>query len=85
MGEDERNEIDRLIKENGVVREQVEDSDSAFIISMIVYLLLPIALFIFLWMMFRRTRDQLMGGGFLSGFSKSTAQRYELNKKARDV
>ncbi len=40
-------------------------------------ILLPILLLVFLWTMFRRTRDQLMGGGFLSGFSKSTARRYE--------
>lgn len=39
---------------------------------------LPIALLIVVWLMFRRTRDQLMGGGgFLSSFSRSTAKRYE--------
>lgn len=39
---------------------------------------LPVVLFIVVWMMFRRTRDQLMGGGgFLSSFSRSTAKRYE--------
>ncbi len=39
---------------------------------------LPIAVIIFAWFMFRRTRDQLMGGsGFLSSFSRSTAKRYE--------
>ncbi len=40
-------------------------------------IVLPIVLLLFFWNMFRRTRDQLMGGGFLSGFSKSPAQRYE--------
>ncbi|MFK7735678.1 MAG: ATP-dependent zinc metalloprotease FtsH [Pirellulaceae bacterium] len=39
---------------------------------------LPIALMIAVWLMFRRTRDQIMGGGgFLSSFSRSTAKRYE--------
>lgn len=39
---------------------------------------LPIALMIVVWLMFRRTRDQLMGGGgFLSSFSRSTAKRFE--------
>ncbi len=39
---------------------------------------LPIALMVVVWMMFRRTRDQIMGGGgFLSSFSRSTAKRYE--------
>ena len=43
---------------------------------------LPILLMIGVWMMFRRTRDQLMGGGgFLSSFSRSTAKRYEPNDK----
>ena len=39
---------------------------------------LPIALMVVVWLMFRRTRDQIMGGGgFLSSFSRSTAKRYE--------
>ncbi len=47
---------------------------------MMLFLLigLPIALMVVVWMMFRRTRDQIMGGGgFLSSFSRSTAKRYE--------
>lgn len=43
---------------------------------------LPIILMIVVWMMFRRTRDQIMGGnGFLSSFSRSTAKRYEPNEQ----
>ncbi len=43
---------------------------------------LPIVLIIAVWMMFRRTRDQLMGGGgFLSSFSRSTAKRFEPSEK----
>ncbi|WP_231691269.1 ATP-dependent zinc metalloprotease FtsH [Aureliella helgolandensis] len=42
----------------------------------------PIILLIVVWMMFRRTRDQIMGGGgFLSSFSRSTAKRYEPSDK----
>ncbi len=41
---------------------------------------LPIAVLVVAWLMFRRTRDQIMGGGgFLSSFSRSTAKRYEPN------
>ncbi len=40
-------------------------------------LLVPLALFAFFWFSYRRTRDQMMGGGFLMGFSKSPAKRYE--------
>jgi cell division protease FtsH len=48
----------------------------------LIAILLPVALFIYLWFSFRRTRDQIMGGGFLSGFSKSPAKRYEASQQA---
>jgi cell division protease FtsH len=38
---------------------------------------MTVALIAGLWFMFRRTRDQMLGGGLLSGFSKSPARRYE--------
>ena len=46
----------------------------------ILYLIavfLPLGLLLFFWISYRRSRDQFMGGGFLSGFSKSPAKRYE--------
>ena len=42
---------------------------------------LPLLVFLYLWSSFRRTRDQIMGGGFLSGFSKSPAKRFEATDK----
>jgi cell division protease FtsH len=33
------------------------------------------------WFMLRRTRDQVMGGGILGGFSKSPARRYDAGDK----
>ncbi len=49
--------------------------------SLEIFWLLVIGLFlaslIFFWTQLRRTRDQMMGGGFLTGFSKSPAKRYE--------
>lgn len=56
-------------------------SDRSAVFATFMSLLLPILLFVFLWSMFRRTRDQIMGGGFLSGFSKSPAKRYESTDK----
>jgi len=44
---------------------------------LIVYLLVTVALFAGVWFMFRRARDQFLGGGMLSGFGKSPARRYE--------
>jgi cell division protease FtsH len=34
------------------------------------------------WMWLRRQQNQMMGGGFLSGFGKSTARRYEGSRQA---
>ncbi len=42
---------------------------------------LPLAILFFLFMMLRRTRSDIMGGGFLSGFSKSPAKRFEANER----
>ena len=44
---------------------------------LMVYLGVTVLLVVGMWMMFRRARDQFMGGGILSGFSKSPAKRYE--------
>ncbi|MBN2475708.1 MAG: ATP-dependent zinc metalloprotease FtsH [Pirellulales bacterium] len=46
-----------------------------------VYLLVTVGLFAVVWFMFRRARDQFLGGGMLAGFSKSPAKRYELGEK----
>ena len=65
-----------MLREKDVATKFVQQSDSQFVL-LIMYLLVPTLLFGFLWIMFRRTRDQFMGGGILSGFSKSPAKRYE--------
>merc|ERR1712137_38040 len=39
------------------------------------------AILFFLFMMLRRTKSGIMGGGFLSGFSKSPAKKFEANEK----
>lgn len=42
---------------------------------------LPLGVLFFIFMMIRRTRSDMMGGGFLSGFSKSPAKRFEASEK----
>ena len=42
---------------------------------------LPLGVLFFIFMMIRRTRSDMMGGGFLSGFSKSPAKRFEASDK----
>ncbi len=56
------------------------ERDSTFMM-MLASVVLPLLLLLFLYLMFRRTRDQFLGGGFLSGFSKSTARRFEGSKQ----
>jgi len=47
----------------------------------ILFFAFPLAIMIFIWITIRRSRDQMMGGGFLSGFSKSPAKRYDGKKQ----
>jgi cell division protease FtsH len=60
------------------IEANFKDADSFSYIFLILMMLIPIALLVSLWMMFRRTQNQMMGGGgFFTGFSRSTAKRYE--------
>ena len=51
-------------------------SDSTLFVLMF-YLAVTVGLIAIVWFMFRRTREQLLGGGALAGFNKSPAKRYE--------
>ena len=75
LGDSERDQLDNLLSEKTHWNYSNPSDRSAMFVTFLS-LLLPILLFVFLWSMFRRTRDQIMGGGFLSGFSKSPAKRY---------
>ena len=77
-----RGELDSLLRRHGVQTVAKPDSESALVTIWMIAILLPVVLFVFLWMSFRRTRDQIMGGGFLSGFSKSPAKRYEASQQS---
>src|SRR5487761_32052 len=50
-------------------------------IYLALYLGFPIMLLVLMWWIFRRARDQFLGGGILSGFNKSPAKRYEHGKQ----
>ena len=55
-----------------------DDGDAARYLTLFLLFGIPLIFLVVIWMMFRRTRDQLMGGGgFLSSFSRSTAKRFE--------
>ncbi len=67
---------DLLRKNLGESYRATEPSDNTGMV-LAVYVLVTIALFAAVWYMFRRARDQVVGGGLLAGFSKSPARRYE--------
>ncbi|HEX7447481.1 MAG TPA: ATP-dependent zinc metalloprotease FtsH [Pirellulales bacterium] len=73
-------DLDRLMrKQLGGNYEVVERSNNELMYLMF-YLAMPLMLFGLMWFMFRRARDQFLGGGLLSGFNKSPAKRYEDGK-----
>ena len=77
MSEEQRKQLETWYKEGNVIKQNRFRRDNSALMLILISVILPLALLFFLWTMFRRTRDQLMGGGFLSGFSKSTAKRFE--------
>jgi cell division protease FtsH len=77
ISNEERERLNQLYRKTGVHVSSKLRRDNSALFLVLVSIILPVALLVFLWMMFRRTRDQIMGGGFLSGFTKSGAQRYE--------
>ena len=71
-----RGKLTALLNEKKIPFENETPSNALLMFYMLV-LLVPLALLAFFWFSYRRTRDQMMGGGFLTGFSKSPAKRYE--------
>ncbi len=73
--------LEEQLQDNDVPYEVLPPDNTQQILSAIVFIGLPIAILVFVFMMIRRTRSDMMGGGFLSGFSKSPAKRYEANEQ----
>ncbi len=57
-----------------------EPPDNTFLVVGL-YLVVPILVLLGVWLMYRRTRDQVLGGGILAGFAKSPAKRYQSGDK----
>ncbi len=77
ISDDRRHSIETQCRELGVRQSNKTAKDPAAIFILLIYIALPIMLIVFLWTMYRRSRDPLSGGGFLSGFSRSPAKRFE--------
>jgi len=68
--------LDKELLDKGVAVNAKQPADHTTFV-MIAYVVLFAVLLGSVWIMFRRSRDQLMGGGILGGFAKSPAKRYE--------
>ncbi|MEM8680599.1 MAG: ATP-dependent metallopeptidase FtsH/Yme1/Tma family protein, partial [Planctomycetota bacterium] len=77
MSEQQKQELQTYYDDGKVEKRHQFRKDNSAMLMLLFSILIPVALLLILWNMFRRTRDQIMGGGFLSGFSKSTAKRFE--------
>lgn len=73
--------LDALLLKHVGVEYKASEENSEFGFYVLLYLSLPIVLLVATWLMFRRARDQFLGGGILSGFNKSPAKRYETGKQ----
>ncbi|MFO0819302.1 MAG: ATP-dependent zinc metalloprotease FtsH [Pirellulales bacterium] len=72
-----REKLMSLLRASGIDYRVMATGGSALEILWLIAIGVSLAMFVFFWLQFRRTREQLMGGGFLTGFSKSPAKRYE--------
>ncbi len=82
--------IERVKQINSGLEEEAErisydrlpQDNSYEIITLLLMVGLPLAILAFFVITIRRSRGDMMGGGFLSGFSKSPAKRYENDQAA---
>jgi len=74
-------DLEKQLKEKGIPYGNELPDNTLQMLSLFAMIGLPLGILFLLFMMFRRTRSDLMGGGFLSGFSKSPAKRFEANEK----
>ena len=81
MSDEDRNRLTQAREKHGVFWTNEDTSDNSQFLLMMVTVVPMVATALFLYWMFKRTRDQLMGGGFLSGFIRSPAKRYEANQQ----
>lgn len=74
-------EVDKIIRDKLGDNYKVLPPSDGTAMMMMFYLAISLVLLGGMFLMFRRTRDQVLGGGILSGFSKSPAKRYGAGDK----
>lgn len=67
----------KVAEENNVSREYAQETNPSTLLTIVLFAFMIGAVF-FVWSQIRRQQSQMMnGGGFLSGFSRSPAKKYE--------
>ncbi|MBP85838.1 MAG: cell division protein FtsH [Planctomycetaceae bacterium] len=78
-----QDELTELLRAKGVeTSSKRPQAENAIYVFWGIAILLSVGMFVFVFVSMRRTREQMMGGGFLSGFSKSPAKRYEASQQS---
>jgi hypothetical protein len=76
-----REGFDKLMQEHDEIRKVTRTPTDGTGFLMGLYMLVPLLLMAGFWMTLRRARDPLGNTGFLGGFSKSPAKRYDAKDK----
>jgi cell division protease FtsH len=74
-------EMESLIKTHKVPRRELNVLDPTMT-AYVILTMVTIGVVGLFWLWLRRTQNQMMGGGFLSGFTRSPAKRYEASRQA---
>jgi len=75
--DEEKNKIRKLLEDHGV-RPHIVGPDNTLTVFWVIIWVFLLGSIVFMWISYRRTQNQMLGGGgFLSGFSRSPAKRYE--------
>jgi cell division protease FtsH len=69
-----------LVDSGALYDNQLQYDATPWILAIGMAVVIGMSLFFFLWV--RRQQNQMMGGGFLTGFGKSPAKRYEASRQA---
>ncbi|MFT7640156.1 MAG: cell division protease FtsH [Pirellulaceae bacterium] len=79
IGDDTAKSLETVLIAKGVDYDFEEGNNPFFFY--LLFFAFPLIIMVFFWISMRRSRDQMMGGGFLSGFSKSPAKKYDAKKQ----
>ena len=77
----DNSQLTGLLEISGARYDNAIEFDSS-VITFIIAMTVAVGLFLFFWLWLRRQQSQMMGGGFLTGFGKSPAKRYEASRQA---